>query len=129
MLATDNGGEMLLTTSILQIVLFKYAKGISRKLNSAWQASRFSSKILRLLRVGNENMMVEKIICNQSDQNVSKDKQMVKLGNSCTHVFDQILIISINLQTRKIIRKWANASEFIRLCFEYIITFVYALFP
>ena len=50
---------------------------------------------------------------------VSKDKQMVKLGNSCTHVFDQILIISINLQTRKIIRKWANASEFIRLCFEY----------
>jgi len=71
MLATDNGGEMLLTTSTLQIVLFKYAKGVSRKLNSAWQASRFSSKILRLLRVGNENMMVEKIICNQSDQNIS----------------------------------------------------------
>ena len=60
---------------------------------------------------------------------VSTDKQMVKLGNSCTHVFDQILIISINLQTSKIMRKWANASEFIRLCFEYVITLAYALFP
>ena len=57
MFATDIGREMLLTTSTHQMILFKYAKG---KLNSAWQASTFWSKILRLLRVGNENMMAER---------------------------------------------------------------------
>ena len=58
MFATDIGGEMLLTTSIRQIILSKYAKVC--RVNSAWQASRFSSKILRSLSVGNENMMAEK---------------------------------------------------------------------
>ena len=60
MFATDIGREMLLTTFTHQMILFKYAKGISHKLNSAWQASTFWSKILRLLRVGNENMMAER---------------------------------------------------------------------
>ena len=58
MFATDIGGEMLLTTSTHQIILFKYAKVY--RANSAWQTSRFSSKILRSLRVGIENMMAEK---------------------------------------------------------------------
>lgn len=60
MFATDIRGQIVLTTSTHQMILFKYAKGISRKLNSAWQARRFWSKILRLLRVGNENMMAER---------------------------------------------------------------------
>ena len=60
MFATDIRQQILLTTSTHEMILFKYAKGISRKLNSAWQASRFWSKILRLLRVGNENMLAER---------------------------------------------------------------------
>ena len=49
----------------------------------------------------------------------------MKLGNSCTRVFDPILVISrSNLEVRKIMHNWTNAGEFINQGLEDIINFV-----
>ena len=50
----------------------------------------------------------------------------MKLGNSCTRVFDPILVISrSNLEVRKIMHNWTNAGEFINQGLEDIINFVF----